>query len=230
VRLLPPSRLAGREDDVAALQGAFADALAGRCRGVLVAGKFDPYRRDLEFNAGYQAFRALGRLLLAEPDDELAKLRERIMAALGPNAGLLAAVLPEFATLLAVPPLAEGGLPLALNALARRSPVPVDLQLRADGRLPEPVEISAYYLVAEALTNAAKHARASAVGIEAEVVGDLLRVTVREDGVGGADLARGQRPGRPEGPRGGARRPDRPAQPPRGRYQPARGAPPHRHE
>ena len=59
--------------------------------------------------------------------------------------------------------LAKGGLRLALNALARRSPVPVDLRVRTGGRLPEPVEVSAYYVVAEALTNAAKHARASAV-------------------------------------------------------------------
>jgi signal transduction histidine kinase len=56
---------------------------------------------------------------------------------------------------------------------------------------PEPVEVSAYYIVAEALTDAAKHARASTVGVEPEVVGDLLRVTVRDDGAGGADLARG---------------------------------------
>ena len=87
--------------------------------------------------------------------------------------------------------LARGGLRFALNALARRSPVWVDLEVRADGRLPEPVEVSAYYVVAEALTNAAKHASASAVGVEAEVVGDLLRVTVRDDGVGGACLAGG---------------------------------------
>ena len=60
-----------------------------------------------------------------------------------------------------------------------------------DGRFPEPVEVSAYYIVAEALTNAAKHARASAVSVEAEVVGDLLCVTVRDDGIGGADLAGG---------------------------------------
>ena len=146
VRLLPPSRLAGREDDVAALEAAFADALAGQCRGVLVsgapgvgksvladqlrpavtgadgwfvAGKFDPYRRDLEFDAAHQAFRALGRLLLAEPDDELAQLRMRIMAAVGPNAGLLAAALPEFATLLAVPP--DPGDPLTAQARAQRS-------------------------------------------------------------------------------------------------------------
>jgi signal transduction histidine kinase len=146
VRLLPPSRLAGREDDVAALEAAFADALAGRCRGVLVsgapgvgktaladqlrpavtgadgwfvAGKFDPYRRDLEFDAAHQAFRALGRLLLAEPDEEVAQVRDRIVMAVGPNAGLLAAVLPEFATLLAVPPVP--GDPLTAQARAQRA-------------------------------------------------------------------------------------------------------------
>jgi GAF domain-containing protein len=87
--------------------------------------------------------------------------------------------------------LAKGGLRPALNALARRCPIRVDLEVRVNGRLPEPVEVSAYYVVAEALTNAAKHARASAVGVEAEVVGDLLRIAVRDDGVGGADLAGG---------------------------------------
>ena len=87
--------------------------------------------------------------------------------------------------------LADGGLRPALKALARRSPLPVDLRVHAEQRLPEPVEVSAYYVVAEALTNAAKHARASAVGVEAEVAGDRLRVTVRDDGIGGADLARG---------------------------------------
>jgi signal transduction histidine kinase len=87
--------------------------------------------------------------------------------------------------------LADGGLRPALKALARRSPVPVDLQVRTDGRLPEPVEVSAYYVVAEALTNAAKHARASAITVRAEADGDVLRVTIRDDGAGGADLARG---------------------------------------
>jgi signal transduction histidine kinase len=87
--------------------------------------------------------------------------------------------------------LSKGGLRQALKALARRSPVPVDLQVRVDGRIPEPVEVSAYYIVAEALTNAAKHARASAIVVEAEVAGDVLRVTVRDDGAGGADLGGG---------------------------------------
>ena len=61
----------------------------------------------------------------------------------------------------------------------------------ATGRLPEQVEVSAYYVVAEALTNTAKYAHASAVGVEAEVAGDRLRVTVRDDGIGGANLAGG---------------------------------------
>jgi signal transduction histidine kinase len=65
--------------------------------------------------------------------------------------------------------LAKGGLRPALETLARRSPNPVDLDMRAEGRLPEHVEVSAYYVVAEALTNAAKHARASAVMVTVEV-------------------------------------------------------------
>jgi GAF domain-containing protein len=89
--------------------------------------------------------------------------------------------------------LAEGGLRPALNVLARRCPVPVDLRVHAEQRLPEPVEVSAYYVVAEALTNAAKHARASAVTVTAETdtAGAVLRLTVRDNGAGGADFTRG---------------------------------------
>jgi signal transduction histidine kinase len=60
--------------------------------------------------------------------------------------------------------LAEKGLGPALRALGRRSPIPVDLRVQVNERLPEPVEISAYYVIAEALTNAVKHARASTLG------------------------------------------------------------------
>ena len=87
--------------------------------------------------------------------------------------------------------LSERGLGFALEALANRSPIPVNLGMRAEGRLPEHVEISAYYVVAEALTNAARHARASAVSVEIETAGDVLRVAVRDDGVGGAGFAGG---------------------------------------
>jgi signal transduction histidine kinase len=89
--------------------------------------------------------------------------------------------------------LAEHGLPPALQALARRCPVPVRLDVRTDARLPEPVEIAAYYLVAEALTNAAKHANASTVHVEVGIgdPGDVLCVRVRDDGRGGARASAG---------------------------------------
>ena len=79
----------------------------------------------------------------------------------------------------------------ALGALARRSAVPVELDVRVGIRLPQPVEVAGYYVVAEALTNAAKHARASFVRVEAAVAGGRLRLSVHDDGVGGADPARG---------------------------------------
>ena len=87
--------------------------------------------------------------------------------------------------------LATGGLRPALRTLARRSPLPVDLRIHANGRLPEPVEASAYYVAAEALTNVAKHARASSASVEVEVVGEILHVAVHDDGCGGADFTGG---------------------------------------
>jgi PAS domain S-box-containing protein len=87
--------------------------------------------------------------------------------------------------------LSRGGLEPALKALGRRSPVPVEFDVRGRERLPEPVEVAAYYVVAEALTNAAKHAHASFVRVEAEVIDGDLSVSVQDDGVGGADPARG---------------------------------------
>ena len=71
--------------------------------------------------------------------------------------------------------LAEGGLRPALRKLARRSVVPVTVDTHVDGRLPDEVELAAYYVVAEALTNAAKHADATSVEVRAEIVnGELL--------------------------------------------------------
>jgi signal transduction histidine kinase len=88
--------------------------------------------------------------------------------------------------------LAEGGLSLALKVLARRSPLPVELHVHAGERLPERIEVGAYYVVAEALTNVAKHARASVVMVTVEDSLDgVLRVAVRDDGVGGAHFTGG---------------------------------------
>ena len=82
--------------------------------------------------------------------------------------------------------LSEGGLGPALKALARRSAVPVELEVDVQGRLPERVEVAAYYVVSEALANAAKHAHASVAQVEAQARDGLLHLSVRDDGVGGA--------------------------------------------
>jgi signal transduction histidine kinase len=86
--------------------------------------------------------------------------------------------------------LADRGLDAAISALAARSPVPVGVDV-ATGRLPGPVESTAYFVVAEALTNAAKHARAAEIGVRITRHRDLLVVEVIDDGAGGADPARG---------------------------------------
>ena len=86
--------------------------------------------------------------------------------------------------------LTEGGLGPALRTLARRSVVPVQLRVGSE-RLPERVEVTAYYVTAEALTNVAKHAGASVVQVEVAADDGLVRLGICDDGVGGADPARG---------------------------------------
>lgn len=87
--------------------------------------------------------------------------------------------------------LTEAGLRAALESLAERSPIPVTVQTNVDDRLPPLVEATAYFVVAEALTNAARHASASAVTLTANVTDGWLQLTVADDGQGGADPARG---------------------------------------
>jgi signal transduction histidine kinase len=87
--------------------------------------------------------------------------------------------------------LAEAGLAPALRALVRRSRVPAKLSMRIEDRLPERVEVTAYFIVSEALTNAAKHSRAAVVHIDVNATHSAVRLAVRDDGVGGVDPARG---------------------------------------
>jgi signal transduction histidine kinase len=87
--------------------------------------------------------------------------------------------------------LAHGGLGAALKTLARRSAVPVQLTSTVDGRLPERVEVAAYYVVAEALTNVARHAGASVVNVDVAGQDGTLQLSIRDDGVGGADAREG---------------------------------------
>jgi signal transduction histidine kinase len=87
--------------------------------------------------------------------------------------------------------LSEGGLRPALKALARRSMVPVELDVDVQARLPEPVEVAAYYVVSEALANTAKHAQASVAYVDVRADDGSLHLSVRDDGVGGATPGRG---------------------------------------
>jgi PAS domain S-box-containing protein len=87
--------------------------------------------------------------------------------------------------------LSKGGLGPALKTLARRSPIAVSLDLKIDRHLPDSVEVGAYYIMAEALTNAAKHSRASQVEVCAESMDGNLYLSIRDDGIGGAEFAKG---------------------------------------
>jgi signal transduction histidine kinase len=87
--------------------------------------------------------------------------------------------------------LTQGGLAPALRTLALRSTVPVEVDVERQERLPEPVEVAAYYVAAEALTNAAKHAAASRAWVTLEREDGLVRLRVSDDGVGGADPSTG---------------------------------------
>ena len=134
-RLNPPSRLVGRSRELAVLSDQLAASVTGRCRtmfvsgapgvgksalidelrslvtvrgGWLLRGKSDQYRQDPGSSSVRQALGNLGHRLLAEPEPRLAPVRAAILAALGPRAGLVAAVLPEFRALLGLDPDVEG--------------------------------------------------------------------------------------------------------------------------
>jgi signal transduction histidine kinase len=87
--------------------------------------------------------------------------------------------------------LAEGGLRSAVAALGRRSPIPVRVEIPELPRLADQVEVAAYYVASEALTNAIKHARPSTVHVAAGLEDGILRLSVSDDGIGGADPAAG---------------------------------------
>jgi signal transduction histidine kinase len=89
--------------------------------------------------------------------------------------------------------LSDGGLRPALRTLGRRAAIDIEVKVDVDPipRLPEPIEVAAYYVVSEALTNATKHAQASFVCVVVKERGDSLHLSIRDDGVGGADPAWG---------------------------------------
>jgi signal transduction histidine kinase len=87
--------------------------------------------------------------------------------------------------------LSEGGLGPALRTLARRAALPVELDIRTETRAADPIEVAAYYVASEALTNTTRHAHASHAHITVEQRDAHLHLSIRDDGIGGADPARG---------------------------------------
>jgi signal transduction histidine kinase len=87
--------------------------------------------------------------------------------------------------------LSKGGLGPAIRALASHSPIAVDLDVRTEARLAEPVEVAAYFVVSEALANTAKHSHATRIGVALHERDGTLRLSIRDDGAGGADPGRG---------------------------------------
>jgi signal transduction histidine kinase len=87
--------------------------------------------------------------------------------------------------------LSDGGLAPALKTLARRCPVPANVDVLVERRLGDSIEVAAYYVVAEALTNAAKYAQASNVNVCVETNGANLHLSIQDDGIGGADPSKG---------------------------------------
>ncbi len=175
------------------LEGSRAELAASRARIVTAA---DETRRRIERDLHDGVQQRLVSLALAQRSAEAMvppELRE-LQAQLSRVAdGLTGALqeLQEIARGIHPAILAQGGLAPTLTTLARRSAVPVELEVRAETRLPEPVEVAAYYVVSEALTNTAKHAHASAVHVAVEARDGILRLSIRDDGRGGADPTRG---------------------------------------
>jgi PAS domain S-box-containing protein len=170
-----------------------AELIASRAR--LVAASDQARRRfERDLHDGIQqrlvslALELHGAEATAPKDDtelvaQLAHIREGLSGALDDLRELSRGIHPAI--------LSEGGLIPALRGLARRSAVPVELHLSVDERLADHIEVAAYYVVSEALTNAAKYARASNVEVNAHVHDGRLQLRIGDDGVGGADPARG---------------------------------------
>jgi signal transduction histidine kinase len=196
---LPPD-IEDRVADFAELVGtaianaqAHSDLTASRAR-IVTAG--DDARRRIErdlHDGAQQRLVSLGlKLRMAEESvpAELGWLREQISEVLG-GLGGVSKDLQELSRGIHPAILSKGGLGPALKTLARRSAVPVRLDVGVSRRLPQHAEVAAYYVAAEALTNAAKHAGADNVVVTVSADGENLHLSIQDDGIGGADAANG---------------------------------------
>jgi DNA-binding NarL/FixJ family response regulator/two-component sensor histidine kinase len=188
-----PPIFTGYIRDITDRKAAEAELRASRGRIVKAA---DEARRQLERDLHDGAQQRLVELALdlrmarARLDDEPAQAQELLDAALR-DLEEATRELRELARGIHPAALTEGGLRPALEALTARSRIPARLVVVPDGRFPAMVEATAYFSVAEGLTNAARHAAAAHVEVEVVRVGDRLRVVVRDDGRGGAESGAG---------------------------------------
>jgi signal transduction histidine kinase len=170
-----------------------SDLLASRARVVAAA---DESRRRIErdlHDGAQQQLVALGlRLRAAQtavaPCQE--RLKEQVTSTIHGLTGVMEN-LREISRGLIPGILTKSGLHPALKSLARRSPVPVKLSVGACRCLPEPIQVAIYYTVSEALTNVAKYADASVVDVRLTVRDTTVRLTIHDDGVGGARVGGG---------------------------------------
>ncbi|MCW2650505.1 MAG: histidine kinase,GAF protein [Mycobacterium sp.] len=196
---LPPDTEARVEDFADLVATAIANAqshaelIASRARIVAAADAArHRFERDLHDGA-QQRLVALGlelRAAEASVPPELHSLKKQISNIAG-GLAWVSEDLREISRGIHPAILSRGGLGPALKTLARRSTVPVDLSGGVDRQLPESVEVAAYYVVSEALTNVAKHARASEVSVCVDADDANLHLSVRDDGIGGADCSNG---------------------------------------
>jgi signal transduction histidine kinase len=168
--------------------------LAASRRRIVAAS--DETRRRIERNlhdGTQQRLVSLG-LAVRGAEASLPPERDDLRAQLsGVATGLVAAIedLQEISRGIHPAILSKGGLGPALRALAHRSAIPVDLDITTDVRLAEPIEVAAYFVASEALANVAKHSQASRIDVSLELRERSLLLSVRDDGIGGADTARG---------------------------------------
>ncbi|MFI6452007.1 GAF domain-containing protein [Streptosporangium amethystogenes] len=170
-----------------------ADLAASRARLVAAA---DETRRRIErdlHDGAQQRLVSLGlelRAAEAGVPTEMTELREQLSHTVQGLTGVVED-LQELSRGIHPAILSKGGLVPALKTLARRSAVPVELQVDSIPRLPDRVEVALYYTTAEALTNVVKHAHASVVRVTLGVTGATVRLSISDDGTGGAEYGRG---------------------------------------
>jgi signal transduction histidine kinase len=169
------------------------EELRGSRVRVLEAGQRERQRLERNLHDGAQQrlvalsleLGMLGESSGTEPETRarLARAKAEVAASLAELRDVARGIYPAVLT--------NHGLAVALESLAGSAAVPVRLAVDLAGRMPEPAEVAAYYVVSESLTNAAKHARATSVNVRVSRVEDTVVVEVADDGIGGADPAAG---------------------------------------